>query len=392
MNEAASPDTIVFIGPGLVAFEQMAAVLQRKGLRTHWIGFPYSAVRRLRTRIFTPVSSANGTDELRRELEAIGPARILDIQASEFVMPEVLEASRQVTGLSEGLRQELQRRGQWLDKQYTMDRLAEAGVRVPRQSTRGASAEEIVAELGLPVMVKGRVGNGGASVRKCDDAAQVTAALQELAKDGGTYAEEFCTGTDGLCYFAAYREDGSILADGAYQGLRSAAAEAELGELGPLDELVTLANEDLLAAGRSVVAQLGGRGVVNVDLIRQEDGSLVVLDVNQRPWGAIVALRTAGIDMVDAYLAATRGLPHDRVQVAPGQKVEVFSTTAINAAFASPMRGVTVFTRTARRHQPWTGGRYLVAEGIRASAVVARHWLLKGLARRRKSTDSLQTS
>lgn len=392
MTGIAERDIVVFIAPGLVAFEQMSAVLQRKGLRSHWIGLAYSVLRRLRSKIFVPVTSADSVEAIRLELEALKPDQILDIQASEFVMPQVLEACAGVGGLPQDLRTEFDRRGRWLDKQYTMDQLASNGIRVPRQSTRGASAEAIVGELGLPVMVKGRVGNGGASVRKCETQEQVDAALAEFAKDGGTYAEEFCTGTDGLCYFAAYREDGSIASDGAYQGLRSAASEAELGELGPLDELVTLVDADVIAAGRSVVALLGGRGVVNIDLIRQEDGTLVVLDVNQRPWGAIVALRAAGINMGDAYLAVTRDLPFAPTQVAASRKVEVFSTTAINAAFSSPVRGVKVFARTAQQHRPWTGVPYLLAEGIRASAVVARHWVPKGLARRKNSTVNLQTS
>lgn len=366
---------VVFVGPGLVAFEQLAACLQREGVECRWIGYPFSAPRRLRARLFTPVSTASTPDELVARLRDIGPDRILDIIASEYVMRDVFTASKLVT-LRPELATELDRRSQWLDKHFTMEQLAAAGVRVPRQSSRG-DAEGIVGELGLPVMVKGRVGNGGASVRKCATVQEVSAALEELAGDGGCYAEEFVQGTDGLCYAAAYRPDGQIIADGCYVGVRSAASEAELGELGPLDELETLEDPALTRTGEQVVRSIGGFGVMNLDAIRTASGELVVLDVNQRPWGAMVALRAAGTDFVAAWLAAHHGTPAPRQTVPGGRRVTVFSTTAINQGFRAPLRGLQEFSGAARTYAPWTGRGYIAAEWIRATAVVARHWSRK---------------
>lgn len=375
MDKQLDDPVVVFVGPGLVAFEQLAASLQQEGVECRWIGYPFSAPRRLRTRLFTPVDTASTPDELAARLREVGPGRILDIIASEYVMRDVFTASKLVALRSE-LVTELDRRSQWLDKHFTMEQLAAAGIRVPRQST-GADAEGIAEELGLPAMVKGRVGNGGASVRKCATKQEVATALEELSGDGGCYAEEFVQGTDGLCYAAAYRPDGQIIADGCYMGVRSAASEAELGDLGPMDELETLEDPALTHIGEQVVRSIGGFGVVNLDAIRTAGGELVVLDVNQRPWGAMVALRAAGTDFVSAWLATHRGTPFPRQTVPAGRRVTVFSTTAINQGFRAPLRGLRDFAGTARTYAPWTGRGYIAAEWIRATAVVARYWSRK---------------
>ncbi|MEL4357784.1 MULTISPECIES: ATP-grasp domain-containing protein [unclassified Luteococcus] len=364
-----SRDTVVFVGTGLVAFEQTCAVLQRKGVRTVWIGYPYSPVRRLRSRLFTPVANATSPQELTEVVRRIGPERLLDLQASEFVLAEVLDTVLTLPIAGE-LADELRRRRQWVDKLWAMDRLAEAGIPVPRHSAE-PDPQRLAAELGLPLVVKGRMGNGGESVRICHDVTQISQAQADFAKDGGVYAEEFCPGDDGLCYAACYRPDGEILLDGVYRGVRSEGATSQFGELGPLDQTLTLDDPEVLAVGRRVVATLGGAGLVNLDLIRTERG-LRVIDVNQRPWGSIVSLRAAGTDFVAAMLAALRGESFTPTTVPAGHRVRTFAITSINTGFTQPLTGLKEFVADARQHLPWTGPRYLVAEWVRATALVAR--------------------
>lgn len=128
-----------------------------------------------------------------------------------------------------------------------------------------------------------------------------------------------------------------------------------------------------------MVAAIGGPGTMNMDLMRTPDG-LVVVDVNLRPWGSFVALRQTGVDFVGGWLDVLEGRERSYELVPGGRTVGVFSTTAINRGLMDPFRGLTSFISTSRTYLPWVGPRYLAAEWIRASAVVGRHWLRRGLA------------
>lgn len=376
-------DAVVFVGTGLVAFEQTSAVMRRRGVDTHWVGFPFGVARRLRSRLFTTVHNAHDVNGLAEVLRRIGPGRILDLQATEFMLPEVVQAALSLP-LRPELAEDLRHRLHWLDKEVAMQGLAAAGVPVPRRS-QSTDPQRVVDELGLPVVVKGRIANGGVAVRICHSLDEVGPALAALAEHGGSYAEEFCAGQDGLCYAAAYRSSGEVLLEAAYRGVRSAGEDAEFGELGALDASVTLDDEDLFDVGRRVVAAMGGRGVVNIDAIRTADG-LRVIDVNHRPWGSMVALRETGADFVAALLAVLRDEPFTPRRVPGGCRVHTFSTTAINAGVRSPGLGLRQFSVDARAYRRWAGTPYVTAEWARGTTVVARHWLRQGAATGRHLT------
>src|SRR5262249_61059877 len=86
---------IVFVGPGLTSFEQLAACAGRLGVETAWIGYPYSRARRWRTRMFVRhVSTAHDRRSLAAALRRLGPERIIDIPTPEDVLAGVAGAAR----------------------------------------------------------------------------------------------------------------------------------------------------------------------------------------------------------------------------------------------------------------------------------------------------------
>jgi hypothetical protein len=360
---------IVFVGPGLTSFEQLAACTGRLGVDTAWIGYPYSRVRRWRTRLFVPhVSTAHDPRSLATELRRLGPDRIIDIQASEYVLADVVMAAREAPVAAPVL-EALERRLALSDKLVMSGLLSECGVPVPH-AIDGAlvSADEAAARLGLPLVVKGRVANGGSSVRIVSSAAEAATAMQAVQGYGGGIYEAHLAG-ESLSYGASFGPDGQVMHEAAYLTRRLGHQERL-----PPDRIVIVNDPATLASGRAVVAALGGSGLVNVNLIKDAGGQAFVHDVNLRPWGTLMALRGAGVDFTHDYLAvlglATASSADGALAI--GGQFDVFPTAALGIAETDLLAALALLLVQSRQYADWTGMRYVVAESARFLAITAR--------------------
>jgi formate-dependent phosphoribosylglycinamide formyltransferase (GAR transformylase) len=364
---------LVFVGPGMTSFEQVAASANRRGIATAWIGYPFSWAGRARVRCFVPeVGSADSVPGLVRELRRLGPERIRDIQTSEYYLVDVAEAAR-LAGVPDAVVRDLTRRQRLADKLEASRVLAAAGVPVPQAlDAEWVSPEEAVDELGLPLVVKGRVASGGTGVYFADSLAQVEHALTRVVPYGGAMYEAFVKG-ESFSYAAAYRDDGTILSDAAYLTMRVGHDVSA-----PPDRIVLLDDPDVVAVGRGVVRSVGGYGLVNVNVIRDADGVPWVHDVNLRPWGTIFALRAAGLDFVADY-AALLGLASAVAQPDPGllavgKQFDVFPSAALGVADTDLVAASVLFAGQLRQYVRWTGLDYVLAETARSALIVGRSW------------------
>lgn len=194
----------------------------------------------------------------------------------------------------------------YVDKVEMKTRLRAAGVGVPRFALLdpgGDAAEQIVAAIGLPAVVKPRRGayNVGVQALASEDEARAWAA--EHRGEEGWQAESFAAGR--LCHANAVVADGTIvpLVVGAYTdpplGLMRGGALGSVG-LPPGHPLHTLGVD----VCRRTVEALGtaGRFVVHAEFFVDGD-EVAVIDVAPRAPGALVsdaALVATGVHLEEA--------------------------------------------------------------------------------------------
>ena len=374
----------MFVGPGLTSFEQLAACAGRLGIETGWIGYPYSRARRWRTRMFVPhVSTAHDLESLVTELRRLGTDRIIDIQASEYVLGDVVAAAREAQ-VAPSVLEALERRLAMSDKLNMSLLLSEHGVPVPAVLDSALfSAHEAADRLGLPLVVKGRVANGGSSVHVVFSAAEADVAMRAVQVHGGGIYERHLAG-ESLSYGASFGPDGRLLHEAAYL-TRRVGHDEHL----PPDRIVVVDDAATLASGRAVVAALGGSGLVNVNVIKDTDGRACVHDVNLRPWGTLMALRGAGVDFTHDYLAilGLAAASSPEATLAVGEQFDVFPAAALGIAETDLLAALALLLVQSRQYADWTGVRYVFAESARCLAITARR-LLPG---RRRSLSQQRT-
>ena len=379
---------VVFVGPGLDCMEHVAATLGERGVATAWIGYPYSWPVRLRVRLFTDaVRSATSPRELADAIASLGAHRVVDVISSETTMAATAEAVRMLQRegtLADEVAADVTTRAEWVDKLVAVERLNAAGVLVSEQlRAEEVSAAEAVAKLGLPLVVKGRNGFAGSTVRVVKSEAAARRAAEKFAKDGGAYYERMVPGVE-HAWVCSYGPDGKVQQEGAYRSFK-----APDDPNGPplFNRPVDL--PALSDSGRRTVAELGGRGLLNLDFIVDDAGRAWLLDVNLRPWNSTVALRAAGVDFVAGYLYAL-GLgpaPQEPLKLPVGGEVRVFPREAAEGVLRKPVSGSRALATQARQWLPWTSPGYIAAAVLRSFLVIAvrlyrdvmgeRHWAVR---------------
>jgi formate-dependent phosphoribosylglycinamide formyltransferase (GAR transformylase) len=360
---------IVFVGPGLTSFEQLAAIAQKRGVSTAWIGYPYSWLRRIRSKAFVArVASAEHAEDLADEIEGMESSRIVDVQASEYVLADAVWAARRA-GVAAPVLKDLERRLLLSDK-LTMSHWLETNrVRVPAALDANLhEAGEAARVLGLPMVVKGRMGNGGSSVRIVESPGEADDAVRTVSTNGGAMYEQFVDG-ETVSYSASYSSEGRILHDAVYRTERIGRKR-----IGPPDRVVTLPGGEVETVGRRIVHAVGGAGLVNVNLIKDASGRLWVHDVNLRPWGTFLALRHAGVDFATDYLhvLGLAGFRPEPSEVAIGRACDVFPDAALAMGQKRALVGLARLLHDVPAYLSWTGFGYVSAEIARASAVALR--------------------
>lgn len=362
MTGAPAP-VVVLVGPGLDGVEQVAASVRRHGVRSAWVGYPYGLRRVARARLFTDVAtSATDVPTLADALHRIGPDRVVDVICSELVVGDAHRAAV-LAGVPEAVVAELARRLRWVDKVEVSRAAGAAGVAVPPIAlATEVSPEVAAARLGLPLVVKARVGMAGQGVRIVPGADAARRAVAELGGERETYYEKLIRGTD-HSWVAAYRSDGTLVQDGSYVAERTTADTT-----GPPDRVRPVDRPGQRAAGAALLRVMGGRGLVNMDFVVDEAGRDWLLDVNPRPWHSTVAFRALGVDFVAAYLQTLDLLPArppDRWPV--GGRLEVYPFVAAHALARRPLPALRDLVLQSRAYLPWTGPGYVAASWLRAA-------------------------
>jgi biotin carboxylase len=179
------------------------------------------------------------------------------------------------------------------DKQLMKERVAAAGLRVPR-ARRVRSVAEVhaaIEEIGYPAIVKPISGAGSADTYRVADRAELDAVLPRMRHVAEAICEEFIEGEehtyDTVCI------DGQPAYEGVIQYLPNALEMRSLEWVSP----IMLSLRDLddprlaggLALGRAALGALGmGDGMTHMEWFRKPDGEAVFGEIACRPGGACV--------------------------------------------------------------------------------------------------------
>jgi hypothetical protein len=290
------------------------------------------------------------------------PARsVLVAKNADLLHPDVAEQVR--------------RRISVVDKFVAAGMFSTGGVRTPAVvPVAEATPAEMVGRFGFPMVVKERVGYGGERVSIVKDLEALVAATSGCG--GSTqdlFYEQYVDGTK-LNYAAVVSATG-IEQELAYQVTRWRQP------VGRASEVVTIDDAQLVTFGRSALAIVGCTGLVNMDVIRDENGVDWLIDFNARAFGGSGSFLAAGIDTSEGYLRAVgqRAVAPKRTTPVVGVRIRVFPTCLEDVIESGNIpRTVVAFARDSSPYLRWLGVRYwlseamLTADSLRLSRKAAR--------------------
>lgn len=333
---------------------QLSAALRRHGVAVVLVGRVRGRDERVMARLlFTEVCEPTALGALAERYD------VVDVQGRDEDVVELMTLYGKRLG--EPVRSLVARSAHQADKVRMAEVLGRGDVPVPRHLVAPVHSTTVVRDIGLPVVVKTRVGAGGQGVTRVDTERDLARML--AAGDGSAcFVEEFLTG-ETYQYAAAYGH-GRVLLDVTFRTVQRSGG-------GPADRCEVVQEPAVLRTGRRVVELLEGRGLVNLDMVLAPDGPRVV-DVNVRTWDSMVPMRRSGLDFVSSYLRAL-GVPAGPFRPAAGpSRVESFPgpiLAAMDRPDAERRRLAPLLLSTA-----WTGRRYLRWLGPRYAAHVT--WLI----------------
>jgi biotin carboxylase len=265
------------------------------------------------------------------------------------------------------------------DKRRLAELVATRGVAIPahRMLVNEASVDGAVADLGLPMVVKGARGRGGSATHIVSTRNAARRAFLALRERGvPTFAQEFVRGRTFLV--------GGIFDAGRplrlYAGIKLAQYPRRIG---PGARLRSVRDEELLNAACNIMHTLAWNGIASLDFARDDEGRFRFLEVNPRPWGSIAAAEQAGVDlyapmarligggMPDAQLAFREGVDSAVLPLALLSRDAWREPGALAAAMRS-LRGA-----QGRIWRPTAQGVHVAHRLLR----VARNWPSRDLPR-----------
>ncbi|HET9987165.1 MAG TPA: ATP-grasp domain-containing protein, partial [Kofleriaceae bacterium] len=177
--------------------------------------------------------------------------------------------------------------------------VAHAGVPYPATIAIDATfdLDAAIARLGLPVVIRGAVGNCGSHTHICDTRQR---AAEVLATIRGTWvAQEFIASPTFLV--------GGVFERGRpiriYAGEK---VEQWPPRVGPAVRMRARRDPELVAAGLRAFERLQWTGFASADFVRGRDG-YQLLEINPRLWGSIAAAMVAGVDMFEPFFQLVTG-------------------------------------------------------------------------------------
>lgn len=311
---ATATPTVLFVDDdGWTSFDQVAAAVRRRGIRTVRVTtgpqpgprriFREPHLRWLCDRLFFHESIVLSAPAGRARLDALlDGGSVADVLVTEPTLTKI--------GLSSPLGRRLAARSLafratpaevLLDKFAVNARLAEAGVKTPAQVRASEMSPAQAAErLGLPLMIKSPIGASGKEVRLARSVSEIEQALAALGDDRGQLFYQGHLEGRMAIYAAVAGPDGPLMEHGF------AVEEAQF-DLGPSSGVRLHDTPALMAAGRRSLEAFGCHGFASFGFMETSDGQLFHVDANCRPWGMIFAGLPLGIDYGAAYADLLRG-------------------------------------------------------------------------------------
>ncbi|MUL78526.1 ATP-grasp domain-containing protein [Mycolicibacterium sp. CBMA 226] len=300
------PAVVMFHHARFNSMEQLAVVARRGGATTVLVTCtPTGRLGRLsdcllyRKRIYLSAPS-----EMASIAACLSDIVVADVQATEdmasAIPDSVLEA------LPQAIAADVRQRRHYSDKAAMARLAAEHGVRIPRQiPVASVRPERAIAELGLPLVVKSRVGASGRGVVVASTETEVRDAIAVLGPPEMQYYERYIRGR--LTAYSAIVSASGIVQEVTCQSVRQSADPT----FPPIGHEV-IEDSELTDIGRIVCAAAGLRGPINMQTIKDEDGNHWLIDVNLRPFGTMLAFDQTVLDTAAAYLVAV-GLTEELV-------------------------------------------------------------------------------
>jgi hypothetical protein len=287
------------------SFFQLAAILRGAGIRTVRISVS-PAIWRAENLLFDRnifLLDAPSPEQLARIL---ADEHVIDVQPTESLAVTAYAAvqmlpARQRSDLWTG-------RSEILDKWNIAKFVRELGLRSPETLLASlVSADEAVAKLTLPIVLKRRVGSSGSNVKVFGSIDTLREFLATLEAPSDWFYEQFIEGRSIVC--AACASDDGIHVIATYEVLK------RIHLRGPSSVAEFRHDPELAKSGRTLISALHMRGLVCFDIIRDSKGVDWIHDVNPRVFGGLSMCQLAGFDFRDAYL---RCLGED-VNIEPSQ-------------------------------------------------------------------------
>jgi hypothetical protein len=189
------------------------------------------------------------------------------------------------------------------DKRLMSELVARQGVPIPRQMDAGSddAVRLAVRELGLPIVIKGRVGRGGDATRICASAASALTEARRLRRRGrGPFAQAYVEGVTHLA--------GGLFIEGRmvryYAGAKTAQFPARTG---PAAELTSAHDPAVAECATRVFAAAEVTGLASIDLVRDHRGGVHFLELNARPWGSIEVAERSGAALFESLVRLWQG-------------------------------------------------------------------------------------
>jgi biotin carboxylase len=211
------------------------------------------------------------------------------------------------------------------DKQLMKERVAAAGLRVPRSFRVRTVAEARAAaeRVGYPLILKPISGAGSADTHKVESDAELEAALRQMLHVGEASCEEFITGEeftfDTVC----------IGGKPAYMNVAAYLPKPLIARTNEWISPVIITVRDLeqeklangIALGRRVLGALGmGDGFTHMEWFRKPDGEAVFGEIGCRPGGACIVDQMNYTSDIDLFREWARVMCHGRFEAQAERK------------------------------------------------------------------------
>jgi ATP-grasp domain-containing protein len=280
---------------------------------------------------------------------------LVDVQCSERLAVDVYRAlaHRRAPAGATGWRH----RADLVDKWNVVHLLDSVGIDHPDSVAGETPPAEAVAALGLPIVVKPRLGAYGRGVVVAHSLGELEDHLATVRPDE-MLLEAFVEGTP-----ANYC---AVVGDGAERDMTYRTLRRGSGAWSASIEIACYRDDALTEIGRKLAAALPCEGLLNVDAIRDERGRYLVHDVNLRVWGAFFASWSAGYDLTSAYL---RWLG-DQVRCLAGdaeQSARIFPDYADTLWRTERRVGLGAFVEQMRDYRRLLGSRYVAREVLHSA-------------------------